>query len=123
MIVLVARKEFLEKNRAALDDFFSDMVRGIHWMLAPAHREAAIDLVSRVSKQPKSLYEPYWLTKNDEYRDPNGVPDLVALQRNIDTQVKFNFLKHRIDVTKYADLSFIERAAKRYAREQTASAN
>jgi sulfonate transport system substrate-binding protein len=122
MIVLVARKGFLDKNRAALDDFFDDMVRGIHWIQTPANRPAALELVARLSKQPVSLYAPYWLTKKDEYHDPNGLPDLVALQRNIDTQVKLGFLKHSIDVKKYADLSFIERAAKRYAKEQTASA-
>jgi ABC-type nitrate/sulfonate/bicarbonate transport system substrate-binding protein len=122
MIILVARKGFLEKNKAALDDFFDDMVRGIHWMQKPANRQAAIQFVAGVSKLPATLFEPYYLTKKDQYHDPNGIPDLVALQRNIDTQVKFGFLKQSIDVKKYADLSFIERAAQRYAKEQTASA-
>jgi sulfonate transport system substrate-binding protein len=124
MIVMVARKGFLdnETNRAALDDFFDDWVRGIHWMEKPADRMAAIKFVATVAKQPESLFTPYYLTRDDEYHDPNGVPDLVALQRNIDLEVKFGFLKHKIDVKKYADLSFIERAARRYAREETASA-
>jgi len=114
MIVLVARESFLEKHKAALDDFFEDMVRGIHWMLDPANRDAAIEFAAGAAKQPAALFTPYYLTKKDQYRDPDGIPDLAALQRNIDAQVKFGFLKNGIDIKKYADLSFIERAAKRY---------
>jgi sulfonate transport system substrate-binding protein len=122
MIVMVARKGFLEKNRVALDDFFDDAVRGIHWMQDPANREAAIKFVSGAAKQPESMFEPYFLTKKDEYHDPNAKPDLDALQRNIDAEVKLGFIKHTLDVKKYADLSFVERAAQRYAKEKTAAA-
>jgi sulfonate transport system substrate-binding protein len=123
MIVMTARTGFLEKNRAALDDFFDDMVRGIHWMQNPANRDAAIKFVADLAKQPESMFAPYYLTHKDEYYDPNGKPDLDALQRNIDAQVKFGFLDRTIDVKHYADLSFVERAAKRYAKEETAAAN
>lgn len=114
MIVLVAREGFLKQHRAALDDFFEDMVRGFHWMLDPANRDAAIAFASSVAKQPATLFTPYYLTKKDSYRDPDGIPDLAAFQRNIDAQVEFGFLKHSFDVKKYADLSFIKRAAQRY---------
>ena len=113
MIVIVARTQFLAEHRAALDDFFEDMVRGIHWMLTPANREAAINFAAGIAKQSPSLFEPYYLTKKDSYRDPDGLPDLGALQRNIETQVRFGFLKHSFDVRQYADLSFIEREAHR----------
>ena len=114
MIVLVARAGDLAKHRKAYDDFFEDMVRGFHWMLDPANRDAAIAFASGAAKQPASLFTPYYLTRKDQYRDPDGIPDLAALQNNIDTQVKFGFLKHSIDVKKYADLSFIKRAAHRF---------
>jgi len=122
MIVMTARTGFLEKNRAALDDFFDDLVRGIHWMQNPANRQAAIKFVSGAAKQPEAMFEPYYLTKKDEFRDPNAKPDLAALQRNIDTQVKFGFLDHSFDVRKYSDLSFVDRAALRFAKEKTAAA-
>ena len=121
MIVMTARKGFLDQNRAALDDFFDDLVRGTHWMLNPANRDEAIKFVSGVTKQPASMFEPYYLTHKDEYHDPNATPDLDALQRNIDAEVKFGFIKESLDIKKYADLSFVERAAKRYAKEETAS--
>jgi len=114
MIVLVAREGFLKKNRAALGDFFEDMVRGIHWMLDPANRQEAIAFAAGIAKIPLSRLTPYYLTKQDSYRDPDGIPDLDALQRNVETQVKFGFLKEGFDVKKYADLSFIKQAAHRY---------
>ncbi|HUK60147.1 MAG TPA: ABC transporter substrate-binding protein [Stellaceae bacterium] len=123
MIVMTARKGFLDKNRAALDDFFDDLVRGTHWMLNPSNRTAAIKFVADVTKQPEALYDSYFLTKKDQYHDPDAKPDLVALQRNIDAEVKFGFIKKSIDVKKYSDLSFVERAARRYAKEETASAH
>jgi sulfonate transport system substrate-binding protein len=122
MIVMTARTGFLEKNRAAIDDFFDDLVRGTHWMLNPAHRDEAIKFVSGVSKQPEAMYTPYYLTNKDQYHDPDAKPDIDALQRNIDAEVKFGFIKESLDIKKYADLSFVERAAKRYAKEETASA-
>jgi ABC-type nitrate/sulfonate/bicarbonate transport system substrate-binding protein len=123
MIVLVAREGFLKAHPKALDDFFDDLVRGTHWMLNPANRQKAIQFVAKESHQPASMFEPYYLTRKDEYRDPNDIPDLAALQHNIDTEVKFGFLKHSFDVKKYADLSFVERAARHYATEEkTASA-
>ncbi len=114
MIVLVAREGFLQAHRAALDDFFEDMVRGIHWMYTPVNRPAAIALAAKVAKIPAAQLEPFFLTHKDSYRDPDGLPDLDALQRNVDAQVKFGFLKQSFDVKHYADLSFIERAAHRY---------
>ncbi len=120
--VMTARKAFLAEHRAALDDFspVDDLVRGIHWMLDPAHREEAIAFVAKLAAQPASQFEPYYLTTEDEYHDPNGRPDLAALQANIDSEVKYGFLPHSIDVKKYADLDFIDRATKRFASETAA---
>jgi NitT/TauT family transport system substrate-binding protein len=120
MIVMTARKAFLAENRAALDDFFDDLVRGIHWMLDPAHREEAIAFVAKEAAQPAAQFQPYYLTNDDEYHDPNGRPDLAALQRNIDAEVKYGFLPRSIDVKKYADLDYIDRAAKRFENETAA---
>ena len=113
MIVLATRAEFLAKHRAALDDFFADMLRGIHWILAPANRPEAIALAARLSKLPPQRLSVYFLTQKDYYHNPQGLPDLAALQHDIDNQHRLGFLKAAFYVRKYADLSFIERAAKR----------
>lgn len=113
MIVLAARTGFLEKNRAALYDFFEDLVRALHWYLDPAHREDAIGIVAGFTKQPREIFADYLFTGADYYRDPDARPNLGALQRNLDVQQQLGFLPGRLDVHARADLSFIEEAAKR----------
>ncbi|MGA8612261.1 MAG: hypothetical protein WB760_11180 [Xanthobacteraceae bacterium] len=52
-------------------------------------------------------------TGRDQYRDPNGMPNLAALQSNLQLQKQVGLLNQDIDVKKYADLSMVEEAAKR----------
>ena len=113
MIVLAARRPFLEKNRAAVQDFFEDMVRSLYWYLDPANRKEAIATVADFTKQPPERFETYLFTKRDYYRDPDGRPNLDAFQRNIDAQKALGFLPDSLDVKKYSDLSFVEEAARR----------
>ena len=49
----------------------------------------------------------------DQYRDRNMLPNLAALQRNIDLVRDLGFTKASFDVNKFADLSLVEEAAKR----------
>jgi hypothetical protein len=51
----------------------------------------------------------------DQYRDPNGMPNLTALQSNLLMQKQVGLLKEDIDAKKYSDLSVMEEAAKRLA--------
>jgi len=51
--------------------------------------------------------------KGDYYRSLDGKPNIDALQKVIDLQVKYGFLKRSIDVKKYVDLSLVEEAARR----------
>ena len=43
-------------------------------------------------------------TDKDQYRDPNGMPNLSALQSNLQLQKQVGFLKEDIDVKKYSDV-------------------
>jgi NitT/TauT family transport system substrate-binding protein len=55
-----------------------------------------------------------WLfTKEDYYRNPDMVPDLKALQSNLNITKELGFVKDDIDVSKYSDLSVVEDALKR----------
>ena len=55
-----------------------------------------------------------WLfTKADTYKDPNLIPNLDALQRNVDTTQELGFVKHKIDVAKHSDLALVKEAAAR----------
>jgi ABC-type nitrate/sulfonate/bicarbonate transport system substrate-binding protein len=107
-----ARKPFLDKNRAAMVDFMEDTLRIVRWFLDPANQKEVMEIAGRVTKQPSERFG--WLfTKQDYYRDPNMLPNLDALQQNVDMTRDLGFIKATIDVKKYADLSIVEEAAKR----------
>jgi NitT/TauT family transport system substrate-binding protein len=107
-----ARKPFIDKNRAAMVDFMEDTLRIVRWYLDPKNQKEVMEIAARVTKQPAERFG--WLfTKQDYYRDANMLPNLDALQRNVDMTRDLGFVKSTIDVKKYADLSIVEEAAKR----------
>jgi NitT/TauT family transport system substrate-binding protein len=110
--MFVARKPFIDKNRAALVDFMEDTLRIVRWYLDPANHQQVMEICARLTRQPVDRFG--WVfTKQDNYRDPNMLPDLAALQRNVDTMKDLGYVKARVDVKAHADLSIIEEAAKR----------
>jgi NitT/TauT family transport system substrate-binding protein len=110
--VWVARKGFIDKNRAALVDFMEDSLRIVRWYLDPANHKEVMDICARITRQPAERFS--WVfTKNDNYRDPDMMPDLAALQRNVDLTRDLGFVKASFDVKKFSDLSVVEDAAKR----------
>jgi NitT/TauT family transport system substrate-binding protein len=112
MIVWVARKPFIDKNRAAMVDFMEDSLRIVRWYLDPKNHNEVMQIAARVTRQPPERFD--WIfTKKDAYRDPNMLPDLAALQRNVDMTRDLGFVRGTIDVKKYTDLSLVEEAAKR----------
>lgn len=112
MIVWTARKPFLDKNRAAMVDFMEDTIRIVRWYLDPANQKEAAEIAARVTKQPVDRFG--WLfTKADYYRNPDMVPDLKALQSNLNITKELGFVKDDIDVSKYSDLTIVEDALKR----------
>jgi len=112
MIVWTARKPFLDKNRAAMVDFMEDTLRITRWFLDPKNQKEVREIAGRVTKQPPERFD--WLfTKRDAYHDPNMMPDLAALQKNVDMTRDLGFVRTALDVKKSADLSIVEEAAKR----------
>jgi NitT/TauT family transport system substrate-binding protein len=108
----VARKGFIEKNRAALTDMMEDSLRIVRWYLDPANHKEAMEICARITKQPAERFA-WAFTKQDNYRDPNMMPDLAALQRNVDLTRDLGFINASFDVTRFADLSVAQEAAKR----------
>src|ERR1700730_6092572 len=113
MSVWVARAGFLQKYRAAMVDFLEDSVRVVRWYLDPKNHDEAVQIAARLTKLRPELFAG-WLFTNKEYsRSPDLLPDLAALQSNIDVQRDLGFLKRPIDVGTYADLSLVREAAQR----------
>jgi sulfonate transport system substrate-binding protein len=113
MIVFVARQKLLEQNRAAMQDFFEDLLRIVRWYIDPANHQEAVAIAARVTKQPPERFDSWLFTKKDYFRDPNMIPNLDALQATINAQKELGFLRDNIDIKKYSDLSFIQEAARR----------
>jgi ABC-type nitrate/sulfonate/bicarbonate transport system substrate-binding protein len=112
MIVWTARKPFLDKNRAAMLDFMEDTLRIVQWYLDPKNQKEAAEIAGRVTRQSADRYT--WLfTDKDYYRNPNMIPDLVALQKNLDMTKDLGFMRAGLDIAKYTDLGIVEEAAKR----------
>jgi NitT/TauT family transport system substrate-binding protein len=111
-VIWTAHESFLKKNRAAMVDFMEDAVRAVRYLTDPKNHDEVVQIAMRLTKQPAASLG--WVyTKDDLYRDPNMLPNLDNLQRAVDAQHKVGFLKHPLDVKKYADLSIVKEAAAR----------
>jgi NitT/TauT family transport system substrate-binding protein len=113
----VAKSEFIAKNRAAMIDFMEDALRAERWYFDPANHDEAVKIAVEATKIPAPAWQS-WLFKKDGqngdyYRNPDGIPDIAGIQKTIDEQVKYGYLKQGVDIKKYTDLSLVEAAAKR----------
>ena len=107
-----ARKPFIDANRAALVDWLEDTLRILHWYIDPKNHDEVAQIAGRLVKVPPERMG--WVfTKIDAYRDPNMIPDLAALQRNVDLTKDLGYARASFDVKAYSDLSMVEEAAKR----------
>lgn len=111
MIMLAARKGFLEKNRVAIVDFLEDALRARRFYFDPANHQEAIAIVAQFTKQSTDQLDPWLFTTHDYYRDPNGVPDVGALQSSFNLLKQLGFLKTEIDAKQYVDLDYVRESA------------
>jgi len=111
MIMRVARAGFLAEHRAAIVDFLADYLFTLRYLSDPANHDAAVALIAQATKQSPVLYQDWVFGRRDYYRDPEALPDLAALQANVELQQKLGFLRAGLDVAKYADLSYVKAAA------------
>jgi len=112
-IIWAARDGFLQKNKAAMTDFMEDSVRALHYLMDPKNRDQLLEIAARVSKLPASAFSSWMYTNKDLYRDPDMIPDIDALQKSIDVQQDLGFLKAKLDIKPYVDLSYVKGGAQR----------
>jgi sulfonate transport system substrate-binding protein len=111
-IMFTARKPFIDKNRAALVDWLEDSLRILRWYKDPNNHRELEQIAGRLLKAPPERFS--WVfTKQDEYRDVDMLPNLAALQKNVDLTHELGFVKSSFDVKAHSDLSLVEEAAKR----------
>ncbi len=108
------RASFIAAHRPALVDFFEDHLRALRWFLEPAHHDEAVEIAAEVTRQKPDELQ-YFFTRDDFFRDPDAVPNIAAIQKEIDDSVKLGILKEGIALAPdYVDLSLIEDARKRH---------
>jgi sulfonate transport system substrate-binding protein len=108
--MLTARKPFIEAHRAALVDYPGGFAaHHVRWFLDPQEsRCRSSQIAARVTKQPADRFD--WVfTKSDYYRDPDLLPHLDALQRNVDMTKELGFVNASFDVRTHSDLSLISK--------------
>jgi sulfonate transport system substrate-binding protein len=109
--LLAARTGFIAKHRAALVDFLQDYVRAIRWYTNPANRAKALDIISRFTKQPESVFDSWVLVPGkDYYRDQDAMPDLDMVTANIHVEKELGLVKEDLDAKEYADLGPLKEA-------------
>lgn len=107
------RADFIAAHRPALIDFFTDYMRAMRWFLNPANRNEALAILVAVTHKPLNDVE-FAFTPHDFYRSPDLMPDIAAVQREIDEDVALGVLPKRVVVSpKYVDLSLIKAAKER----------
>ncbi len=114
LVFLMGQKSFIDKNRAAVQDFIEDYIRAMRWFSAPANRTESLKIIGAFMKVPPANLEHLFSPK-DYFRDPFEKPNLKSIQATIDVAQKAGILPGTIDVAKYSDLSMIAEAEKRIA--------
>ncbi len=110
----VARADFIAKHRAAMVDFMEDHIRFRHWMFDPKNRQAALELISKVTHRPAAAFSAWVFTHRDHWRSPDAKPDLALLQKNIDDAVSLGLIDKTFKIEpKYVDMSLVDDALKR----------
>lgn len=109
-----ARADFITKNRAALVDFLEDTLRANRWYTDPANRQEAVAIVAATIKRPPEQLDK-WVFKagGDFYRDPKLMPNVAALQKNVDLMKELGIIKTGLDVKQHTDFSVLDEALAR----------
>ena len=117
LLMWSARVPYIAAHRAALVDLMEDTLRMLRWYSDPANHDEAIAIVAKLTKQPPESLD--WVfTKRDDFRGPDGAPDLRSVDTDLKMEKTLGYLKTDIDVAKYADLTIAGEALKRFGPEK-----
>jgi NitT/TauT family transport system substrate-binding protein len=110
------RADFIAAHRAALVDYFEDSMRVVRWFLDPKNHDEAVSIAQSVTKEPRDAVE-YAFTTGDVYRSPDLVPNVKAIQQEVDEAAGMKLLPQEVALTpRYVDLGMIAEAKSRLNR-------
>ena len=70
-------------------------------------------IAAKITRIPPERFQGWLFTSKEYARNRDLMPDLAALQANVDQTRALGFSRAPIDVQKYADLSLVKEAAAR----------
>jgi NitT/TauT family transport system substrate-binding protein len=117
MNFVIAHAAFLQKNRAALTDYYEDYLRGLDWFLDPKNRAQAIDIVAKFTKVPAAQYAGWLFDKGDYYHNPDALINEKVLKANLQLCYELGILSKPVDPSNYLDESIVQDARKRLNAE------
>lgn len=103
LIVVAGKDEFLKKNAVAIRAFLEDVKTATRFYLD--HPKEARQIL--IDKKMVRVSPDVYLSMKDYYRDPTIRPDISALERMQDFQIKAGFQKKRADIKALVDLSYL----------------
>jgi NitT/TauT family transport system substrate-binding protein len=116
ILFLAGRGEFVSKNPRRLQAFFDDYYRLLRYTLDPKNREELVEIHSKMQNIPAASFRAWWNTKDDYYRDPEGIPNVGFIKREMEVMKDNGLIETAVDIDKMVDLSFIRRAAQNYSK-------
>jgi ABC-type nitrate/sulfonate/bicarbonate transport system substrate-binding protein len=105
LTVVVAKREFLQKNASAVRAMMEDLKAAMRFYLEEPRRARQVLIDARMVRVTPDVY----LTMQDYYRDPSLGIDVEALELMQQFQVRSGFQRKQADVRSLVDLSFLPR--------------
>jgi ABC-type nitrate/sulfonate/bicarbonate transport system substrate-binding protein len=103
LIVLSGKDEFMKKNAEAIRAFVEDIQIATKFYLDHSKEARQILIDHKMVRVSPDVY----LTMQDYYRDPTLRPDIDALEKMQQFQIKAGFQKKQVDVRSIVDLSYL----------------
>ena len=103
LIVIAGKDEFLKRNAAAVRGFLADIKIATDFYLTKTKEARQILIDAKMVRVSPDVY----LTMDDYYRDPSLKPDVEALIKMQEFQIKAGFQKRSADIGTLVDLSYL----------------
>jgi ABC-type nitrate/sulfonate/bicarbonate transport system substrate-binding protein len=103
LIVIAGKDDFLKKNAVAVKAFLSDVKDATRYYLDKPKEARQILIDKKMVRVSPDVY----LDMHDYYRDPSLHPDVEALRKVQEFQIKAGFQKKTVDIDALVDTSYL----------------
>jgi NitT/TauT family transport system substrate-binding protein len=109
-IAIIARKDWLAKNRPTAEAYLRALSKGVDWFYTPANRAAAIQILMRATKQERAIAEKTydWYNELQPFSRGLTVPDADFNNVLKGYQERGVVKSQTANKAKFVDLSFLK---------------